>query len=69
MANLTAMSAKCNYTDYMSKFLTYPPKGLLPLPGKSTEFDKGCDMWDTIFNAAIQLNPGMIPLTSPLYSR
>jgi len=41
----------------MAKHVTYPPQGLLPLPGKSTEFDKGCDVWDMIFDAALLVNP------------
>jgi carboxypeptidase D len=41
----------------MEKYVTYPPRGLLPLPGKSTEFDEGCDVWDEIFNAALIVNP------------
>jgi carboxypeptidase D len=57
MAELDAQAVKCNYTGYMDKFVTYPPKGLLPLPGKSTFADKGCDLWDTIFNAALIINP------------
>jgi len=41
----------------MKKYVTYPPQGLLPLPGKSTAFDPGCDVWDEIFNAALLVNP------------
>jgi len=57
MAELDAQALKCNYTGYVDKFVTYPPKGLLPLPGKSTFADIGCDLWDTIFNAALIVNP------------
>lgn len=57
MNNLDAKAAACNYTGYVAKHVTYPPQGLLPLPGKSTSFDKGCDLWDEIFNAALVLNP------------
>jgi carboxypeptidase D len=59
-ATLTALIAtaqQCGYTGYMEKHVTYPPKGLLPLPGKSTVNDKGCDVWSTIFNAALEVNP------------
>lgn len=42
----------------MEKYLTYPPRGMLPLPGASTIFDPGCDVWDEIVNAAVILNPG-----------
>jgi len=41
----------------MKKYVTYPPRGLLPLPGKSTRFDPGCDVWDEIFSAALLVNP------------
>ena len=47
----------CNYTDYMSKYVTYPPKGLLPLPGTNTVNDPGCDVWGMIINAALLVNP------------
>ncbi|KIM77994.1 hypothetical protein PILCRDRAFT_607714 [Piloderma croceum F 1598] len=57
MAELDNKAASCNYTGYVDKYVTYPPKGLLPLPGKSTEADKGCDLWDEIFNAALIVNP------------
>jgi carboxypeptidase D len=51
------MAADCKYTGYAEKYLTYPPNGLLPLPGKSIEADEGCDVWDEIFNASLIVNP------------
>jgi carboxypeptidase D len=57
MAQLEATAEKCNYTGYADKFLTYPPAGPLPLPGTSTEFDRGCDVWTDVFNAALDVNP------------
>jgi len=57
MATLDELAAKCNYAGYTAKFATYPPKGILPLPGKSTEADRGCDLWDMIFDAALIKNP------------
>lgn len=30
---------------------------MLPLPGKSVEAARGCDLWDEIFNAALLVNP------------
>lgn len=57
MAELDAVAARCNYADYMEQHLTYPPQGLLPLPGRSTEADRGCDVWDMIFDAAVTINP------------
>lgn len=41
----------------MEKYVTYPPRGPLPLPGTSTESDQGCDVWDEVFNAALLVNP------------
>ncbi|KAK0490289.1 Alpha/Beta hydrolase protein [Armillaria novae-zelandiae] len=57
LSELDAKAAACNYTGYVERFATYPPKGLLPLPGRSTEADRGCDLWDTIFDAAFTINP------------
>jgi carboxypeptidase D len=41
----------------MDKYVTYPPTGLLPLPGDSIEFAQGCDVWDDIFYNALIINP------------
>ncbi|KJA21602.1 hypothetical protein HYPSUDRAFT_140376 [Hypholoma sublateritium FD-334 SS-4] len=57
MAELDAIADRCNYSGYFDKFVTYPPTGLLPLPGNSTFAARGCDVWDTIFNAAVTINP------------
>ncbi|OAX41714.1 alpha/beta-hydrolase [Rhizopogon vinicolor AM-OR11-026] len=57
MAHLEKKAAKCNYTGYVDKYVTYPPAGLLPLPGDSVEYAKGCDVWDDIFNNALIINP------------
>jgi len=57
MKQLDALATKCNYVGYIQKHVTYPPNGLLPLPGKSISADNGCDAWDLIFNAALIVNP------------
>jgi carboxypeptidase D len=58
MRDIQETAKRCNYYDYMSKYLKYPPPPApLPLPGHSTEYDPGCDLWDTIFNAALVINP------------
>jgi carboxypeptidase D len=57
LAHLDSVAAKCNYADYMEKYVTYPPRGLLPLPGTSTEADPHCDVWSEIFEAALIVNP------------
>ncbi|KAF8120710.1 Alpha/Beta hydrolase protein [Boletus edulis] len=54
---LDQTAAACNYTNYVSTYVTYPPNGLLPLPGNSVEFADGCDVWDDIFYAALIINP------------
>ncbi|KAG1897571.1 Alpha/Beta hydrolase protein [Suillus fuscotomentosus] len=57
MDHLDEMAATCNYTGYMDKYVTYPPKGLLPLPGDSTNFAQGCGIWDDIYVNALMINP------------
>ncbi|KAI0771695.1 alpha/beta-hydrolase [Trametes elegans] len=57
MAHLDAVAERCGYAGYVQKHVTFPPKGPLPLPGKSTEADPGCDVWDEIFDAALAVNP------------
>jgi carboxypeptidase D len=57
LTHLDSVAAACNYSDYMKKYVTYPPKGQLPLPGESTECDPGCDVWTEIVYAALTLNP------------
>ncbi|KAG1860032.1 Alpha/Beta hydrolase protein [Suillus subluteus] len=47
----------CNYTGYIDKHVTYPPTGLLPLPGDSIEFAEGCNVWHDIFYSALIINP------------
>ncbi|KAF2114320.1 carboxypeptidase cpdS precursor [Lophiotrema nucula] len=46
----------CGYTDYLNKYLTFPPVGKLPQPssGPNTE---GCDLWTDILNAVFLTNP------------
>jgi len=57
LKHLDSVARACNYSDYMKKYVTYPPRGPLPLPGKSTLADPGCDVWLEIGNAALRLNP------------
>ncbi|KAI0951764.1 hypothetical protein AcV7_007768 [Taiwanofungus camphoratus] len=57
MAQIDATAAQCGYTDYFEEYVSYPPKGLLPLPGTSIYADPGCDVWDAIFSAALIVNP------------
>ena len=57
MAQIDAASDACGYTNYSATHVTFPPKGLLPLPGKSVEGDPGCFLWEEVFNAAVIVNP------------
>lgn len=57
MNQVDVQAAQCGYTSYLTEHLTYPPRGKLPLPGSSTVFDPGCDVWTNIFNAALDINP------------
>ena len=57
MAQIDTLANNCGYTNYSATHVTYPPKGLIPLPGKSTEGDRGCRVWDSIFEAALLVNP------------
>ncbi|KIL59167.1 hypothetical protein M378DRAFT_169680 [Amanita muscaria Koide BX008] len=55
---LNDTASKCNYAGYVQKYVTFPPKGPLPMPGNNTFADPGCDLWDDILNAALIINPG-----------
>ena len=57
LAQLDSVAATCNYADYMTTHVTYPPQGPLPLPGTSTTSDPGCNVWDMIYYAALLVNP------------
>lgn len=57
MKYLDEQNKACNYAGYLDKNLKYPPEGLLPLPGQSTENDPGCDLWVDIYEAALVINP------------
>jgi hypothetical protein len=57
MASLEATSQKCGYTNYIEKYVTYPPKGPLPLPGGTTDISDECDIWTAIIEAALEINP------------
>lgn len=57
MAQIDAAAERCGYSTYSATHVTFPPKGLLPLPGKSTEGDPGCFLWEEVFDAALLVNP------------
>ena len=47
-------SAACGYTDYINKYLTFPPPGPFPTPTNSSD---DCDIFDDVFAAALEVNP------------
>ena len=57
MAEIDVIADKCGYANYSNTYVTYPPKGPLPLPGKSVYGDHGCNVWEPIFQAALLVNP------------
>lgn len=57
LSYLDKKNQECKYAGYLKEHLKYPPTGLLPLPGKSTEADEGCDLWAEIYEAALLVNP------------
>ena len=59
LKHLNDTASKCNYAGYIQKYVTFPPKGPLPIPGSSTFADLGCDIWDEILNAALIINPAL----------
>jgi carboxypeptidase D len=58
LKQLDETAKKCHYAGYMEKYVTYPPKGPFPLPGKNTSAVPGCDVWTDILDAALLINPG-----------
>ncbi|EKM80732.1 hypothetical protein AGABI1DRAFT_37296 [Agaricus bisporus var. burnettii JB137-S8] len=50
---LQKISDDCGYTDYLDKFVTYPPTGLLPIVGDRS----GCSIFRLIQRAVGVLNP------------
>ena len=59
MQQLQDQADSCGYTNYMADFVTYPPAGQLPYPNNATDHrvPAGCDIWDTIYNNALLINP------------
>ena len=57
MNHLDETAKRCHYAGYMDKYVTFPPRGPLPLPGTNTSADPGCDVWDEILDATLIVNP------------
>lgn len=60
-AQIHNMSDSCGYTDYIAKYLTFPPPGPFPveLPGQDAYGNTlpECDVFDTIYNEVFWINP------------
>lgn len=59
MNQLRTRNEQCNYTSYMEKYYTFPPPpGPFPvLPDPYDDENYACDMFDTVLEAAILMNP------------
>ncbi|KAJ7072612.1 alpha/beta-hydrolase [Mycena amicta] len=60
MAQMQAASDSCGYTDYLDKFVTYPPAGPLPFPvgtNGTTTATTACRLHSPIQRAVGVLNP------------
>ncbi|KDQ13772.1 hypothetical protein BOTBODRAFT_33214 [Botryobasidium botryosum FD-172 SS1] len=57
VSQVQAASDDCGYTDYMAKYVTYPPNGPLPLPGGSSSVSSHCDIYNQALAAAKLANP------------
>jgi carboxypeptidase D len=57
MRHLDQIAQRCGYSDYMEKYLKYPPADQLPFPKGSPVPSDGCDVWTTVFEAALLVNP------------
>ncbi len=54
MAFIDSRAQSCGCTDFLNKYLTFPPPG--PLPSPPSEASE-CDLWDDILNAVSLVNP------------
>ncbi|KAK4688407.1 hypothetical protein P7C73_g1706, partial [Tremellales sp. Uapishka_1] len=57
MANLKEMHQQCGYEAYISKYLTFPPAGVQPPSFFNYTSNATCDVFDSAFAAALQINP------------
>lgn len=57
MAHLDKVAETCGYANYSETYVTYPPKGLLPVPGGAINYVDSCNVWSQVFNAALLVNP------------
>ncbi|CAO1603039.1 hypothetical protein XANCAGTX0491_006632 [Xanthoria calcicola] len=53
--SIHSRAAACNYTSFLSTYLTFPPPGPLPPPPNASA--PGCDLFNDIFAAVSLINP------------
>lgn len=54
-AEINERAEKCGYFEFLEKALVYPPTGKLPTAPDSSK--PGCDVWDDIYAALLDINP------------
>jgi carboxypeptidase D len=66
--SVSKAAQKCGYTNYLAKYLAFPPAGIQPaiLPGlepNGQNYLEGCDLFIQVFLAAAEVNPCFSPYT------
>lgn len=54
---LHKQAQSCGYTDFLNKYLVFPPTGPLPNPPTSDDSKDKCDLWDDVLAAVSLVNP------------
>lgn len=57
LAQIHKTAEECGYTQYLEDYLVFPPKGKLPTPPNADGTNATCDLWDSIYAAATEINP------------
>jgi len=57
LAEIHRTAQDCGYTQYLEQYLVFPPKGKLPTPPNADGSNASCDLWDSIYAAAVEINP------------
>ncbi|KAK0621654.1 serine carboxypeptidase [Bombardia bombarda] len=59
--SIQSAADQCGYTEYLQKYLVFPPAGIQPsdLPGQQDDDNEltGCDLFVQVYLAALELNP------------
>ncbi|KAK3935653.1 carboxypeptidase [Diplogelasinospora grovesii] len=69
--NITSAADKCGYTDYLKKYLVFPPVGVQPaelpgqVPGQDGTYMDGCSSFIDVYLAAQEINPCFSPYEIP----